>query len=114
MRTLIGFLLVIAFLAGAGLLTARYLKPAGPDIPTVEVRRGDFLVKTYTRGDLRAVNSSLVVAPTIMGGGLQITELPEMGATVQKGDVVLAFDSADVQNHIEMHKWGLNEAAQQI
>jgi len=105
---------VIAFLAGAGLLAARYLKPAGTDIPTVEVRRGDFLVKNYTRGDLRAVNSSLVVAPTIMGGGLQITELPEMGATVKKGDVVLAFDSADVQNHIEMHKWGLNEAAQQI
>jgi RND family efflux transporter MFP subunit len=114
MRTLIGFLLVVAFLAGAGLLAARYLKPAGPDIPTVQVRRGDFLVKTYTRGDLRAVNSSLVVAPTIMGGGLQITELPEMGATVKKGDVVLAFESADVQNHLEMHKWGLNEAAQQI
>jgi HlyD family secretion protein len=113
MRTLIAFLLVVAMLAGAGVLAARYFRPSAPDIPTVEVRRGEFLVKTYTRGDLRAVNTALILSPTIMGS-LQVTELPEMGATLQKGDVALAFDSADVQNHLDMHKWELAEAEQSI
>ncbi len=114
MRSLIGLLVVMAMLAAVGVLAARYFKPAAAsEIPTVAVHRGDFLVKTYARGDLRAVRSAVIVSPNI-GGTLLITELASTGAFVKEGEVALAFDPAELQNNLATHQSTLTEAQQEI
>lgn len=113
MRIVAAFLLLIALLAGTGVLAARYFKPTVPDIPTVTVSRGEFLVKTYARGDLRTERSGLVVAPNI-GGALVITQLAPTGASVSKDELLLAFDPAEQQNHLATHRSRLEEAEQEI
>jgi multidrug resistance efflux pump len=113
MRALLGFLLLIALLTGGGYLVARYFKPPAVEIPVVGVRRGEFLVKTRARGDLRAVKSTLVNAPSI-GGSLSIVSLKAMGEPVKEGDVVLAFDPADQQNALDTSRSRLEEAQQSL
>ena len=113
MRAVIAFVVVIAVLAAGGFLIARYFKPVETSIPTVAVRQGDFLVKTYTRGDLRVVTSSMIIAPNV-GQNLVITELAAMGQAVKKGDRVLAFDPAEQQNHLLAHKSSVSEADETI
>ncbi len=114
-RALIAFLLVVALLAGAGLLAARYFQPTGAatEVPIVPVRRGEFLVKTYTRGDLRAVKSGVLTAPNI-GGTLLITSLAPMGGSVKDKDLVLGFDSSEQEFLLATHQSELEEAEQEI
>ncbi len=113
MRWLLAFLLIIVMLAGAGVLAARYFRPATSELPTVTVRRGDFLVKTYARGDVRTVKSGVIIAPTI-GGSLLITTLAPLGAHVPQGEVVLAFDPSEQQHNLAMSKSRLEEAEQEM
>lgn len=113
MRVLIGFLVLVAILASAGMLVARYFKPSQSDLPTVSVHRGDMLVKTYTRGELRAVTSALVVAPNI-GGTLLISKMAATGTRVEKDEPVLAFDPAEQQNNVAMNESRVSEAEQEI
>jgi HlyD family secretion protein len=113
MRGLIAFLLVLALLGGAGYMVARLFKPMEVDVPTVAVRRGDLLIKTYTRGDVRAVKSAVITAPNI-GGSLSITKLAPMGSFIDDSAVVLAFDPAEQENNLAMHQSTLEEAEQQI
>ncbi len=110
---LVAFLLLVGMLAGTGLLAARYFKPATQEIPTVTVSRGEFLVKTYARGDLRTVHSGLIVAPNI-GGALVVTQLTPTGTQVNKDEAVLEFDPAEQQNNLATHKSRLEEAEQEI
>ncbi len=113
MRGLIVFLVLIALLAGGGVFVARYFKPTLTEAPTVKVRRGDFLVKTYTRGELRVVKSAMVIAPNI-GGSLSITQMASMGGSVQEKQVVLQFDPAEQVYHLQTHQSELDEAQQTI
>lgn len=110
---LVAFLLLVAMLAGAGVLAARYFKPTVPEIPTITVNRGEFLVKTYARGDLRTVHSGLIAVPNI-GGALVVTQLAPTGTQVSKDEVVLGFDPAEQQNNLATHNSRLEEADQEI
>lgn len=113
MRTMIVFLLVAGLLAGGGYYVAKAFKPQTVDAPTVTVQRGEFLVQTRCRGDLRAVKSGMVNAPNL-GGGLVITTLAALGDSVKKDEVVLAFDPSEQENILETSKSTLDEAQQQI
>jgi len=113
MRALLGFLLLIALLTGGGYLVARYFKPPVVEVPTVNVQKGEFLVKTRSRGDLRAVKSTLVNAPNI-GGSLSIITMTPMGEPVKEGQVVLAFDAAEQQNNLDTNQSRLEEAEQSV
>jgi multidrug efflux pump subunit AcrA (membrane-fusion protein) len=100
MRTLIVFLLVIVVLAGGGLLVTKYLKAATVDVPTVAARRGEFVVKTYTRGDMQTLNSSVVFAPNV-GSTLVALHLASTGEWVKEGDIIMEFDSSELDNTLE-------------
>lgn len=110
---MIVFLLVVAILGGAGVLAARYFKPAEVDVPTVLARHGDFLVKTYTRGDMRTLRASVVLSPNI-GASVTVTHMAAMGEQVKENDVLMEFDSAEQENFLESHKSEVDEAEQTI
>jgi biotin carboxyl carrier protein len=59
-----------------------------------EVRRGDLIVKTHLRGELRAVRSLTLTAPNI-GTQSQITQLAPTGALAKRGDLIFELDDSE-------------------
>ena len=64
-------LILVAAATGGGIYATR---AKVPDLPTVEVRRGDFTEIVETRGDVRPLRSIVVTAP-YSAGELQILEI---------------------------------------
>ena len=84
-RTITWAITVIVLLAVAGVVAAvERGEPAktGDDIPTARVKRGDFDLKVFVTGELRATHIQALTAPPIGGGALQITHLLGTGTAV--------------------------------
>jgi HlyD family secretion protein len=84
-----------------------------PDIPTAEVRRGDFVDEISIRGKLEAARSIQLAAPSI-ASDLQIVKLAAMGSTVKKGDVVVQFDGTTLQATLDQKQSDLRSAEASI
>jgi RND family efflux transporter MFP subunit len=91
----------IVFLAGAGRIALQ--RRAAPGIPTAEVRRGDFVDYVSVRGDIKALRSIQLAAPSV-AGDLQIVKLAPMGKMVKKGDVVVQFDTTTLQATLDQKR----------
>ena len=72
------------------------------NIETYRVARGEFLASVTETGELKAVNSEMISAPSIdwRFGALKITRLVEDGDQVAAGDVIVEFDKAEVEKAI--------------
>jgi HlyD family secretion protein len=112
----------IGLLAGALLLTAlgaavsvsvAKLRGAEHDLPTTRVRRGDVDLKVYIYGELRALHSAMLVAPSV-GGTLQIVRLAKTGSWVKKNDIVLEFDPMEQEYNLEQAQSALAQADEQL
>ncbi|MFH1575267.1 MAG: HlyD family efflux transporter periplasmic adaptor subunit [Acidobacteriota bacterium] len=71
---------------------------AESDIPTVTVERREFRQTRRIHGTVEAVQSSIVTAPRLVGGGmgtLLITKLARGGSQARKGDLLVEFDTQD-------------------
>jgi HlyD family secretion protein len=88
--------------------------PAGNDIPTTRVQRGDFEMKVHAPGELRASHSETLTAPPIGGGSLQITHLLHTGAVAKKGELVMEFDPAEQRYKLDQNRSELLQAEQEI
>ena len=64
------------------------------NLPLAEVKRGDLVIKTYLRGELRAVRSLTLIAPNI-GTQSQITQLALTGALAKRGDLIFELDDSE-------------------
>ena len=109
--------IVVLALAEAGFVALK--KGRGPDVPTAEVTRGDFIEIVETRGDIRPFRSVLVTAP-FQAGELQILKLVANGSAVKEGDVVADFDALtlrrtlqDKQSELRQAQAELDQATQQ-
>ena len=91
-RAIVWAVLAVVLCATVGVVAAvrkASTVAAGDEIPTIHVQRGDFQVKVYTTGELRASHMEMLTAPPIGGGSLQITHLLHTGTAVKKGDLVM-------------------------
>lgn len=71
------------------------------DVETVDVTRGTFFDRATIRGEIKALRSQALTAPSD-AGDLRILELAPNGSRVRKGDVVIAFDATALkQRHDE-------------
>jgi len=106
-----GFLLAV----GAGGAAALQVlgKSESRDIPTTRVERGSLDLTVYTRGELRPIRSSILVAPPVRGQ-LQITFLAKSGERVKAGDPVIEFDPSEQEYNIEQARFELLQAEQEI
>ncbi len=84
------------------------------DTPVAVVKRGDLDPKIYARGELRASRSTMLSAPQIAGGALQITHLLPTGMRVRKDDIVIEFDPSEQQFKLEQNRSELDQADQEI
>jgi HlyD family secretion protein len=97
----------------AGVRQSRFT-PNGSEIPVAEVKRGDLDLKIYTTGELRVSHSSMLTAPPVAGGALQITHLLRTGTPVKKDDVVVQFDTSEQQYKVEQSRSEMLQAEQEI
>jgi HlyD family secretion protein len=86
-------LLVIGGIAGA---SGAFGRGTAVDVPTTAVLRGEFIDYMQVRGEVKAVRSIPLTAPS-SAGDLQILDLAKNGTNVKKGDVVVRFDPVPVQ-----------------
>ncbi len=86
--------LAAALLAGGAYLAWQSVPEAESEFALAEVRRGDLVVKTYLRGELRAVRSLTLTAPNI-GAMSQVTQLAPTGALANRGDLLFELDDSE-------------------
>ena len=111
-----GKFLVIAIilLAGSGVvLGAVRMGRRGPPVPTIEVKRGEFLDSTQFRGEVKALKSVTISAPA-EAGDLQIVKIASEGTVVKPGDVVVQFDSTKTQQDLAQFRSALKSAEAEI
>lgn len=71
------------------------------DMPVAAVVRRDFVHRVPAEGNLRAARSTAVLVPaTAQGGAFHIAWLAPDGSRVKAGDVVVRFDSTDIDKDL--------------
>ncbi|MGH9663658.1 MAG: hypothetical protein ACRD9L_04450, partial [Bryobacteraceae bacterium] len=93
-------LILAAVVAGAAYSAYRLVQSMPGrqrQVATTRVRRGDVVVRSYARGELRAVRSATLSAPNLFGT-VQVTRLAPVGAFAREKDLVVEFDDSEVQS----------------
>jgi RND family efflux transporter MFP subunit len=98
-------LVVVSFLAGAGLLlvvlgilAARVLAPSS--VAVEEVRKGRFVREVSATGAFKAVEATPIVVPTDSENPEKIAWMAIDGSRVKKEDPVVAFDPSEAQKNL--------------
>ncbi len=107
---LLGGFVVLAVAAGAGAIR---LARSAPSVPTVEVKRGDFVDSLQIRGEVKATKSVVLTAPS-GAGDIQIIKLAKSGQIVKQGDVVVQFDITDLRGKFDTSSSELKQADAEI
>ena len=112
-RKIVGALVVLAIVLAIVAVSGAFGRGDAVDVPTTAVTKGDFIDYMQVRGEVKAVRSIPLTAPT-SAGDLQILDLAKNGANVKKGDVVVRFDPVPVQRTLELKQSELKQAEQEI
>jgi macrolide-specific efflux system membrane fusion protein len=91
------WVVVLAAVAGGGFAAYRYNFSQPVEIPTVSVRKAEFIIAVTARGEIRSTRSTILAAPQVPNP--RITKLAESGKPVKAGDVVVEFDTAQLENY---------------
>jgi len=107
---------LVLLLVGAVALLAMsrsFLRDATPSIPTAEVKKGEFVDRLQLRGEVKAARSIILTAPSVEGD-LQLLKLAPNGKVLNKGDVVVQFDTTTLQRALEERLSELKRAEAEI
>src|SRR2546429_4178197 len=108
--------LVVATLvvAGSGVVlgAVRYSRRS-PSLPTLEVKREEFLDSLQFRGEVKALKSVTISAPA-EAGDLQIIKILPEGTPVKPGDVVVEFDKTKTDQELAQARSSLKSAEAEI
>lgn len=107
---------VIAALIVAGcmlLLGAIRYTHRSPAIPTIDVKRGEFLDSFDLRGEIKALKSIGISAPA-EAGDLQILKIASDGWKVNKGDPIVEFDKTKTEQDLAQYRSSLKYATADI
>ena len=90
-----GWLFGLLVLAGGGYAAYHYNTNKPVEVPVASVRRGEFVISVKSRGEIRSVRSTILSAPQVPNP--RIVRLAESGKPVKRGDVVVEFDAAQLE-----------------
>ena len=82
-------------------------------LPTARVRQGDVIVRTFARGELRAVRSATLTAPNLFGT-IQVTRLAALGALSKEKDLIAEFDDSELQSRLEEKQLEIDQVDEQL
>lgn len=108
--------LALAVVLGAAWLGYRFFqqfKEKQAVIPTAKVLQGDVIIRSYTRGELRAVRSAMLIAPNLFGT-VQITRLAPLGAFAREKNLIVEFDDSEVRSRLEEKELELEQLDEQL
>jgi len=94
---------LVLFLLGAAYGGYRYFERQPQrqlPVATAKVRRGDVIVRAYSRGELRAVRSASLNAPNL-GSTVQVTRLAPLGSLAKEKDLIVEFDDSELRTLLE-------------
>lgn len=94
---LVIWVIILMAMAGGGFAAYRYSTSKPVEVPVVSVRKGEFTITVKTRGEIRSTRSTILSAPQVPS--IRITKLAESGKPVKAGDVVVEFDTAQLENY---------------
>jgi HlyD family secretion protein len=107
---------VIGTIGVALVVTAAFVsvgRGSAPDLPTVEVTKGEFVDTIEIRGDIRPLKSIVLAAP-MQAGELQIVKLAKNGSAVRQGEVVIEFDSSTLRRTMQEKQSELKQVEAEI
>jgi HlyD family secretion protein len=84
-----------------------------PDLPTADVRKGEFVDALEIRGDIKPLRSVILAAP-MQAGDLQIVKLAKSGSQVKAGDIVVEFDGSTLRRTMQEKQSELKQADAEI
>lgn len=116
MKKIVFRLILVGLVGAAAWSTYRYIKSLPQrqeQIATTRVRRGDVVVRTFARGELRAVRSVTLNAPNLFGT-VQVTKLAALGSLAREKDLVVEFDDSEVLSRLEEKQLELDQVDEQI
>ena len=106
-------LIVLGAIGWGGYLLFNSMPQRQASVPTTKVRQGDVVVRSYTRGELRAVRSATLSAPNLFGT-VQVTKMAALGAFAREKDLVVEFDDAEVISRLEEKQLELDQIDEQM
>jgi HlyD family secretion protein len=74
-----------------------------PSVPTIEVKRTEFLDSVQFRGECTALKSLSITAPA-EAGDLQILKISNDGAKVKPGDMIVEFDKTKTEQDLAQYR----------
>ena len=116
MKKIIFRLVILAVIAGAGwggYKLFQQMPQRQQQVAATKVRQGDVVVRSFTRGELRAVRSSLLIAPNLFGT-VQVTRLAELGSLAKDKDLIVEFDDSEVNSRLEEKQIEIDQVNEQI
>ncbi len=109
--------LLILVLLGGGAYAAykayQSLPQREQSIATTVVRQGDVVVRSFTRGELRAVRSVTLTAPNLFGS-VQVTRLAPLGSLAREKNLIVEFDDSEVRSRLEENQLEIDQLDEQI
>lgn len=82
-------------------------------LATAKVRQSDVVIRSYARGELRAVRSASLSAPNLFGT-VQVTKLAALGSFAKEKDLVVEFDDSEVRSRVEEKQLELDQLDEQL
>ena len=116
MRKFLIRITILLVVVGAGYAAFRLyeqLPQRQETIATAKVRKGDVVVRSFARGELRAVRTATLTAPNLFGT-VQVTKLATLGALARERDLIIEFDDAEVISRLEEKQLELDQIDEQV
>lgn len=116
MKKVLFRLVLLAIIGGGAWYGYRYFQSLPQRqqlVPVTRVRQGDVVVRTYSRGELRAVRSVTLTAPNLFGT-VQVTRMASLGALAREKDLVVEFDDSELLSRLEEKQLELDQIDEQI
>ena len=95
-------------LLGTGFFIVRKVRSA-PSLPTAPATRKEFVDYVEVHGEIKALHSVTIVAPSGVGDMLILKIVPT-GTKVKKGDTLVEFDTSGLQQKLAQDKSALKSA----
>ena len=83
------------------------------EVALAEVRHGDLTVRSFFRGELRAVRSLTLTAPNL-GSQSQVIALAPAGALAQRGDLIVELDDSERVAALEDDRLEVEQIEEQL
>src|SRR5260221_44448 len=82
-------------------------------VATAKVRRGDVIVRAFSRGELRAVRSATLTAPNLFST-VQVTKLAPLGSLDKEKALIVEFDDSERRTALEETMLEVEQIDEQI